>query len=275
MEKIKGISFTIDNSELHKLEIMPEYYTLIRLHSIKGQTKSNVHYPLKHPPASFNSWQQLGRVMVIINRIFETAEFEEVQAIGSYSYTLKEFASYFNAYVEMPKPYYPQNKNDYMRHLVLYAQRLHFKGLLNHALMNAIGFKFNVFIGSVYQPKEVYKKVASVMKLDRSEWKVQKGKHSNKESSLKRKQLKQDKIEIIASHINDFTNSKGKLDVSSLSSHLGISKRTIYRLLKQIDSYGSHITNPNGTNTESLALDSKKVSTILQTQMAQNEKEVA
>ncbi len=274
IDKIKGISFTIDNSEISKLEIMPPYYTLIRMYSIEGQNKSNIHYPLKYPPANFNSWQQFGRVIILISRIFKTAKFEDVEATGSYVYTLQEFAEFFPEFIELPKPYYPQDKSEYMKHLTLYAMRLHFKGLLNIGLINAMAIKFNVFIGSPFLTKDVYKKSYSVYKLDRSKWKIKKGKPSNKESSLKRKQLQQDKLKIISSHIKDFTKSNNKLDISNMSLHLGIPKRTLYSLLKKLHKQNNsidHITKPNGTNTNIQHLDDIKSSTILQSQMAQKE----
>ena len=272
-DKIKGISFTIDNAELTKLELMPEYYTIIRLYSIEGQNKSNIHYPLKYPPANFNSWQQFGRVMILIKKIFPSATFEDVEATGSYVYTLQEFASHFPEFVELPKPYYPQDKNDYMRHLTFYAMRLHFKGLFNIGLINAMAIKFNVFIGSIFSIKEIYSKAYSVFKLDRSQWKVQKGKSNNSASARKRKQLQEDKITIISSHIKDFTVND-KLDVTKMSLHLGIPKRTLYSLLKKHHSRNNntpHITKPNGTNTSNSIEDDIRSCTILQSQMAQKE----
>ncbi len=252
MNKIKGVSFTIENSELHLLDEMPDYYTLIRLRSLEGQTKSNIHYPLKYPPANYNSWQQFGRVVYLIGRKFKTAKFEEVEATGSYVYTLHEFASHFKKFTRVPKPYYPQEKSDFMRHLTFYAQRLHFKGMLNIGYLNAMAIKFNVFIGSPFTYKECLKKAWSIFLLDRSDWKVQVGKPSNKESSLKRKQLKADKISIIASHLEQFTKKNGKVNASSLSSHLGIPKQTLSRLLPEAKAHNNkscdHITKPNGTN---------------------------
>ncbi len=246
-DKIKGISFTIDNTELTKLDLMPAYYTLIRLYSIEGQNKSNIHYPLKYPPANFNSWQQFGRVIVLIKEIFITAKFEDVEATGSYVYTLQEFASYFPKFVELPKPYYPQEKSEYMRHLTLYAMRLHFKGLLNIGFVNAMAIKFNVFIGSPFSNKEIHKKAYSVYNLDRSEWKIKKGeKKKGSMATQKRKQLKADKVLIIASHITDFTMSNGRLNIKSLSSHLGIPAKTLYRLLPEATKQNScidHITH--------------------------------
>ena len=275
MDKIKGISFTIDNKELYLLDEMPDYYTLIKLSSFKGQTKSNIHYPLKYPPANYNSWQQYGRVVTLISRKFTTAQFEEVVSTGSYVYTLQEFAQYFNDFVELPKPYYPQSKKDYMRHLTFYAQRLHFYGVLNIGYINAMAIKFNVFLGTPYSYKDVLKKSWGVFLLDRCNWKIKKGKASNKESSFVRKQKQIDKINIIASHLEQFTNSKGKVNVTSLANHLSISNRTLYRLLpkaKAIECMDiDHITKPNGKNTNTRGLYDDKTSTILQSQMAKKD----
>ncbi len=246
-DKIKGISFTIDNKELTKLESMPEYYTLIRLYSIEGQNKSNIHYPLKYPPSNFNSWQQFGRIIVLIGEIFETAKFEDVEATGSYVYTLQEFASHFPKFIELPKPYYPQVKADHLKHLTLYAMRLHFKGLCNIGFINAMSIKFNVFLGSPLTNKEVHKRAYSVYRLDRSQWRIKKGeKKKGSTATKKRKQLKEDKILIISSHLKEFTKSNGKLNIKSLSSHLGIPTKTLYRLLPKATNNNScvdHITH--------------------------------
>ncbi len=266
-DKIKGVSFTINNSELTKMELMPEYATVIRLYSIKGQEKSNIHYPIKHPPSSFNSWQQLGRIMILIQRIFKTAKFEEVESVGSYVYTLDEFASFFTEFVEMPKPYYPQDKTEYLRHLTFYAQRLHFKGMLNAALLNAMAIKFNVYIEKPYSTKEVYKKASSVYRLNRTDWKISTGRRNTQTATERRTQLKKEKIAIIASHIEDFTDEKNALDINALSQHLGIPVKTIYRLRPQTHTVHDHSTTRNEKIPSGLCIDDVESSTILQDEM--------
>ena len=162
---IKGISFTIDRKESAKIELLPPYANIQHLsHLTKKGRKTVIYYPLKYPPSNWNTWQQLGRIYLLIKRIFPSAEFNNVvRTDGHYEYTVSSFGQYFNESITFPTPYYPQTKNKFMSRLAIYATKLYFDNMLNFELLVAMGLRFNDLLGRPFSEREVFRKANSII----------------------------------------------------------------------------------------------------------------
>jgi len=244
--QIHSVSFTIDRFEIANLAIMPPDPTIINMNSLYGD-KVTIFYPLKYPSINWRSWQDMGAVYSQIQKIFPSAEMNHVERSGgSYQYTMLEFLKYFNK-KKFPKPYYPQSKSEYMSRLAIYAQRLYFDDLLNYYTLVAMAIHFNDKAKCGFKYKECHKKAASILKLDRTDWKKRKGKMCNANSNKKASENKQNKIKIVSENIHLHLLPSGKVNFISLSSALDISVHSLRRYCKQAAS--DHITHPVAKNT--------------------------
>ncbi len=242
---IQSVSFTIDRSELINMAIMPPNPTIINISSLYGD-KVCIYYPLKYPSVSWRSWQDMGAVYCQIQQIFPSATLNHVERTGgTHQYTMLEFLGYFNK-VMFPKPYYPQSKSEFMSRLAIYAQRLHFYNQLNYYSLVAMSLHFNNLCCAGFKYKECHKKTASILKLDRSEWKIKKNKQSNANSNIRATKKKNDKIRLVSENIHLHLRPSGKIDFNSLSVSLDISTHSLRRYVKEATS--DHITSPSATN---------------------------
>jgi hypothetical protein len=271
--RIKGVAFTINSTELKNLDIMPPNASVINLTSVYG-SKHVIYYPLKYPPASWHSWQLIGSIYLQIQKIFPSAEFNYVERTGTYEYTLQEFASYFNNNMRFPTPYYPKSKSEYMSRLAIYAKKLYFDSMLNFELVVAMALHFNALTECGYSYREVFKKANAIMKLDRSTWKKRVGKPSTKKAIEARQRNKENKKQIVLEHLPMYVKSNGKYDFEALSLYLGISTRSLRRYAKEL-SASDHITQPNGKNSanplNTEVSEKKCLPCNIRSQMAKNE----
>lgn len=238
--------FSIDRSELTQMNIMP----LAKIHeytTINGTSdRIGIIYPFKYAPNGWRSWQAIASYKYQISKIFKTAIFEPIEHAITGEWTVTSFGMHFGDYIEFPKPYYPQAKTDFMSRLAIYATRLYFNSQLFYESLFAMALHFNAKLDRPYSDRDLSRKTASILKLDRSSWKVRltddekllSNKNKTSKASEARKAKGVEKLNELISILPTCLKPNGRPDVCLLSSRLNIGRARTYALLKQ----SSHIT---------------------------------
>ena len=133
-----------------------------------------VLYHFHYSPQSFREWQRIASIKIqmqelVLHLVFTEYEPpDEVQRV----YTIAELGKYFPKFIRFHKPLYPHSKEEYMRSLTFYCQRLYYEKQLHFEAVVAMALHFNTKCGFGYSHREVMKKAKSMFLLDMSEWKV-------------------------------------------------------------------------------------------------------
>jgi hypothetical protein len=247
-----GIVFKILNHDEPMLTSFPEPSMHLRYQTMNGPSDFiTVTYLFHYAP---QSWKELQRVAgikhqmcTLIPSISMMEEMVEITpdddiSIGTV-YTVSELGKFFHGYIAFPKPWYPQESDDFMKKLAIYAKKLYYEELFHFESVLAMAIFFNQKIGSPYSRSEVLKKAISILALERGDWKKkQTGRKLHKSlvlgGKIRGQQLSaenRDRQREVLALLPKCRKANGKPDVPALVLRTGYSKSTIYSILKKID----------------------------------------
>ena len=169
-----GISLNIASDFDRSLWSLPPPSSTRWLSKIDGTKTLQVLYHFEYTPQSWKEWQRIASIKIQMEELVPHITFNEYEPPDEVLkvYTIAELGSYFPKYVKYHKPLYPHNKDEYMRSLTFYCQRLYYEKQLHFEAVVAMALHFNSKCGFGYSHREVMRKAKSMFLLDMSEWKV-------------------------------------------------------------------------------------------------------
>jgi len=152
-----------------------------------GKKVLEILYHFEYSPQSFREWQRIASIKIQIEELLPHITFTDYipQPIVERVYTIAELGKYFPKFIKFHKPLYPHSKDEYMRSLTFYCQRLYYEKQLHFEAVVAMAFHFNSKCGFGYSHREVMRKANSMFLLDMSEWKVKLSKDDLKKAHAK------------------------------------------------------------------------------------------
>ena len=244
-----GISFKIPYEDESKLANFPLPSVRIRYQTATGPSPYvTVMYLFEHAPQGWREMQHAASIKVQMKQLIPTILLSE-EPISSHTdmdiekiYTIRELGKFFKRFIKYPQPWYPQDKDEYMSKLVIYAKKLYYSNLYHFESVLAMAIFFNTKMGSPYSRRQVQKKALSVMRIDKSGWKrkldkkalhlahVSGGEKRGTQQTLEARQ----RCLIIKGLIPKYLKDNGRPDVAALRKATGLSQSTIYSCLKRI-----------------------------------------
>jgi len=169
-----GISLRIISDFDSELWGLPPPSATRWLSCYDGKKVLEVLYHFEHNPQSWREWQRVATIKIQIKQLIPQLEFTEYEGSDEVQkvYTIAELGKHFKKFIKYHKPLYPSGKDEFMRSLTLYCQRLYYEEQLHLEAVIAMALHFNSKCGLGYSHREVMKKAKSVMKLNRGEWRV-------------------------------------------------------------------------------------------------------
>ena len=192
-----------------------------------------VLYHFQYTPQSWREWQHIASIKVQMMEIVPHLVFSEYETIDKIDrvYTITELGRFFPKFIKYHKPLYPSGKDEFMRSLTLYCQRLYYERQLHIEAVIAMALHFNSKCNLGYSHREVMKKSKSVMKLDRCSWKVKLSENELKEAHKRGNQISSQKMRDKSNPIREEAmrlRSEGML-LKDISNYLNVSLRTLNR----------------------------------------------
>ena len=168
------ISFNIPSHLEKSLLSLPPPSNTRRLSGNGNTQMLEVLYHFQYAPQSWREWQRVASIKVQLKERLQDITFKDFYEYENISnvYTISELGRYFPKFIKYPKPLYPSAKDEYLRNLTLYTQRLYYEGLLHFEAVVAMAMHFNSKIGTPYSIREVLKKAKSVYMMDKSKWRL-------------------------------------------------------------------------------------------------------
>jgi hypothetical protein len=237
-----GIAFKIEATRESSLASFPEPTARVRFNNHDGLSNYIcIYYLFDYAPQSFKELQRIAGIKEQMSRCLPLEFIEDMEIaidpdeIG-FKWKVSELGKYFNEYIQFPTPLYPQHKDEFMRSLTLYAQRLYYQHRLFSESILAMAIHFNKYMKESYSRKELQRKVYSIMQLDRSVWKLRLGKEElqdalSKGGKTRGKQISEAaylRSEMIQALLPDYMKENGKYDIDSLMELTQLGRRTIY-----------------------------------------------
>jgi len=168
-----GITLTTE-TELDKTlwNLPPPSYKRL-LTSSRGNILE-VSYYFEYLPQSWREWQRISSIKIQMKESLPHIRFKEFFKIDNVEkvYTVSELGTYYPKFIKYQKPLYPIDKDEFMRCLTLYAQRLHYEGKLYLEGVIAMALHFDSKCKLDYSMRAIFRKAKSVYMLDKSKWKV-------------------------------------------------------------------------------------------------------
>lgn len=227
-----GICVELESDFERSLWSLPPPSTTREVSSMNGITMQIIYF-FEYPPQSWREWQRVSSIKIQMKEQLLHIRFAEFQNNNSVNkvYTISELGKYFPKFIKFNKPLYPQNKDEFMRSLTIYAQRLHYEKQLHLESLLAMSIHFNASIGELYKFRELYGKVRAILNLDMSDWKQKLSEAELKEAyNVRNKQIaqqKKDKSQPIRDKAKSM-RANGET-FKSISKELSISVRTVQR----------------------------------------------
>jgi hypothetical protein len=169
-----GITLHIKSDFDKSLWSLPPPSATRWLSKLDGTKTLQVLYHFQYTPQSWREWQRIASIKIQMKQ--STPQLEFIEYMGSDEvqrvYTVAELGKSFSHFIKFHKPLYPHSKDEFMRSLTLYCQRLHYEQQLHVEAVIAMALHFNSKCGFGYSHREVMKKAKSMMLLDMSEWKI-------------------------------------------------------------------------------------------------------
>jgi len=236
-----GIAFKLKVTSEHLLTHFPNPTAKVRLQNRTGLSNYIcVYYLFDHAPQSFK--EQMAECLPL--EFFEDMEIDIAVEETGQVWKVNELGKHFSKYIEFPNPLYPQSKDEFMRNLTFYAQRLHYQYRLYFESMLAIAIHFNKHMKEPFSRKELQRKAYSIMQLDRSDWRQRLDEMELKEAHSKGGKARGKQIaeaayfrsEMIQTILPEYKKENGKYDVPELMKYTQRSRRTIYNEIKKAES---------------------------------------
>jgi len=245
-----GIAFKVEATRESSLASFPEPTARVRLNNRNGLSNYvHIYYLFDYAPQSFKELQRVAGIKEQMRKCLPVEFIEDMEIyiepdeIGV-KWKVSELGKYFNEFISFPTPLYPQHKDEFMRNLTLYAQRLHYQHRLFPESILAMAIHFNKYMKEHYSRKELQRKAYSIMQLDRSDWKLRLNEKDLKEAHRKGgkargKQISEDayiRSEMIQALLPDYRKENGKYDIAALMEFTQLGRRTIYNETKKAKS---------------------------------------
>jgi len=228
-----GISLNISSDFEKSLWSLPPPSGMRWLSKIDGTKILQVLYHFEYTPQSWKEWQRIASIKIQMKKLVPHIVFNEYDFIDEVRkvYTISELGSYLPKFVKFHKPLYPHDKNEFMRCLTYYCQRLYYEKMLHIEAIIAMALHFNSKGGYGYSYREIMKKANSVLLLDMSQWNIKLSKYALKKAHSKgghitvtkkreKFQLKREEALILR---------KDGMLLSDIAIHLNISIATVKR----------------------------------------------
>ena len=167
-----GIAFRVVSDFDSELWGLPPPSGKRWLTRFKNSSIQEVLYHFEYNPQSWREWQRVAAIKIQIAQRIPNIEFVEYEPLGVIErvYTITELGKHFPQFIKFPKPLYPSGKDDFMRSLTLYCQKLYYEELLHIEAVIAMAIRFNELLDNPYSFREVLRKANAVYALDRSDW---------------------------------------------------------------------------------------------------------
>ncbi|SFV58369.1 hypothetical protein MNB_SM-7-1334 [hydrothermal vent metagenome] len=226
-----GLSLLFDSDFDKALWSLPPPSSTRRLSSLNGE-RLEILYHFQYTPQSWREWQRLASIKIQIKRLLPDVEFgdecfiDEVQKV----YTIAELGRYFPDFIKFHKPLYPSGKEDFMRSLTIYAQRLYYEKQLYYEAVIVMAIHFNTKGGYGYSFRELNAKAKAIMELDRDKWKVKLTDKELKEAHSKggKKRVQQKREQFAKLKERALQMRKEGMTLKAISEALEVSLRTVH-----------------------------------------------
>ena len=246
-----GIEFKIPYTDSPLLVNFPKPTQRVQYATGKGPSENlTVRYLFKYGPQSWHEMQRLASIKVQMKQLIPSLLFteENIDANADIDkiYTIGELGKGFSKYIKYPKPWYPQDKDEYMSRLAIYAKTLYYKGLYHFESVLAMAIHFNTCIGSPYSRRQVQKKAISIMHLDQEGWKrklepealIQAHKAGGKRRGKQMSEESLERMMQVSQLLPIYKNRRNSFDVKTIVEITGYSKSTIYSIIKKLKDAG-------------------------------------
>ena len=242
-----GIAFKLEVTSEHLLTHFPDPTAKVRFQNRTGLSNHIcVYYLFDYAPQSFRELQQVAGIKEQMSKYLPLEFIEDMEIdiapdeTGS-NWKISELGKYFNKYIKFPTPLYPQHKDEFMKNLTLYAQKLYYQHRLFPESILAMAIHFNKNMKEKFNRKELQRKAYSIMQLDRSDWKLRLSEVELKEAHRKGgesrgKQISEEayfRSEMIQTILPEYKKKNGKYDVPALMERTHRARRTIYNEIKK------------------------------------------
>jgi hypothetical protein len=169
-----GITLHIKSDFDRALWSLPPPSATRWLSKMDSSTTLEVLYHFQYTPQSWREWQQIASIKIQMKQNIPQLIFMDYMGSDEVVrvYTIQELSKSFSKFIKFHKPLYPSGKDEFMRSLTYYCQRLHYEQQLHIEAVIAMALHFNSKCGFKYSHREIMKKAKSVMMLDRSKWRV-------------------------------------------------------------------------------------------------------
>jgi len=250
-----GIGFKIPYEDEPLLVNFPEPTVRVRYRNMNGDSNFvTIKYLFRYPPQGWKEMQRLASIKIKMKKLIPSIIFLEEDVSLSVSdddeigkiYIISELGQFFRDYLRYPTPWYPEGKDDYMSKLAIYAKNLYRYDLFHFESVLAMAMHFNQLLGRVYSHREVMKKVASVMKLDRSGWKRKLDKDElenalSQGGKMRGAQVSEEAYQRMMTLfwlLPEYVTDRGTYDIKGLMAATGFSKSTIYNFIAKLRESG-------------------------------------
>jgi hypothetical protein len=169
-----GISFKIKSAFDKELWGLPPPSAKRWLSKMDGTKILQVLYHFQYMPQSWTEWQRIASIKIQMKELIPQLIFNEYEIPNEVErvYTISELGKHFSKFVKFHRPLYPHSKDEYMRSLTLYCQRLYYERQFHYEAIVAMALHFNSTCELGYSHREVMKKAKSMLMLNTDRWKV-------------------------------------------------------------------------------------------------------
>ena len=247
-----GIEFSILYTDSPLLVNFPEPTHRVRYTNGKGLSQNlTVKYLFRYKPQGWREMQRVSSIKSQMQQLIPSIIFEEdvvtnIDADIDKIYTVNELGKYFPRFIKYPQPWYPQDKDEYMSRLAIYAKKLYYEGLYHFESVLAMAIHFNTCIGSPYSHRQVQKKAIATMHLNQEGWKrklesealIQAHKDGGKTRGKQMSEESLERMMQVSQLLPMHEKKKGSYDVKAIAEITGYSKSTVYSIIKKLKDDG-------------------------------------
>ena len=227
-----GIALTTEIEFDKTLWSLPPPSNTRVLTSMRGNMLE-ISYYFEYLPQSWREWQRINSIKIQMKELLPHIKFREFFKIDNVEkvYTVNELGKYYPKFIKYQKPLYPSDKDEFMRCLTLYAQRLHYEDKLYLEGVIAMAMHFNSKCRLGYSFREVVKKAKSVYMLDKDSWKTRLSDEELKKAHSKGGLLRVEKkrAEFASKRDKAIILRKDGMLLKDIASKLGVSLVTVKR----------------------------------------------
>jgi len=169
-----GISLNLVSDFDKSLWSLPPPSAIRWLSKMDGTKILQVLYHFQYMPQSWREWQRIASIKIQMKELIPQLTFNEYESPDAVErvYTISELGKHFSKFVKFHRPLYPHSKDEYMRSLTYYCQRLYYERQFHYEAIVAMALHFNSTCEFGYSHREVMRKAKSMLMLNTDRWKV-------------------------------------------------------------------------------------------------------